>query len=221
MKYYGIFASTDEKIIGKYTQTEGMGGVYDLRKPTSVWKIPTLKPIPFEPDLDYFNLEKKAKLTDVISTGLISAPGFIVNDKVKSIFDQFKLPKHKYYSAKVMHKGVKYDYFWFHIEEDIVTDNAVNFDNSKFELRDPVPFMGDPVGLDVHSTDELMKVWKENAGINVIVPLNLALKSNFENYDMLGLKTFSQRVVVNESLKTQLENDVTGFEFKPSFPISF
>jgi len=222
MNYHKLSTSTDESIVGKVTQTEGMGGLYDLRKSTSVWKIPSLEPMSFEPDLDYFNLEKKAKLTDVISTGLITAPGFILNEKVRSIFDQYKLPKHRYYPAKVVLKGVKHDYFWFHIEENIVLDNVIDFGRSEFELRHSLRFLGEPSKLSLHSMDDLAKVWKEYAGIQDVYPLQLVLRNDLKDYDMLAFRSFRDRIVINEPLKNQLEHDqVSGFEFMPSFPISF
>ena len=104
MQWYSISPSTNEKIIGTFPQTDGMGPGYNLRGANSVWNLPNLRKPDFEPDFDCFRLDKKAKLTDVISTAIINACGFIVSDKLKNIFDEFKLPPHIYYPVKILHK---------------------------------------------------------------------------------------------------------------------
>lgn len=139
MYWHSISISTDEKIIGTYPQTNGMGHGYNLKGANSIWNLPNLKAPTFEPDFDCFQLDKKAKLTDVISTSLISACGFIVNDKVKSIFDLFKLPPHIYFPVKILHKkDIITNYYWLHFTDE----NSINIDfkNSIFELTHPLPF---------------------------------------------------------------------------------
>lgn len=222
MNYYALSTSTDLKVVGSYTQTDGMGPTYDLSKPTSVWNIPDLQVPDFEPDFDFFTLSSKAKLTDVISTGLITASGFIVNEKVKALFERMKLPSHRFYPAKVMYKGHKTDYFWFQIEDNILLKDAIDFTKSEFDLRHPLPFMKDSSRLNLTSTVDLIKVWKEETDIKKIVPVQLCLRKEFMNYAMLAFSCFWNGVVINEQFKHEIEtNRITGFQFKPAFPISF
>ncbi len=139
MQWYSISPSTDEKIIGTFPQTDGMGPGYNLRGTNSVWNLPNLRKPDFEPDFDCFRLDKKAKLTDVISTATINACGFIVSNKLKIIFDEFKLPPHIYYPVKILYKKEMIsNYFWLHF----IDDNTKNIDflNSTFELTHPLPF---------------------------------------------------------------------------------
>jgi len=139
MQWYSISPSTDEKIIGTFPQTDGMGPGYNLKGANSVWNLPNLRKPDFEPDFDCFRLDKKAKLTDVISTAIISACGFIISDKLKNVFDEFKLPPHIYYPVKILYKKEMIsNYYWLHFTDDNTKD--IDFQNSTFELTHPLPF---------------------------------------------------------------------------------
>lgn len=153
MNWYSVSVSTDEKVVGKYPQTDGMGLGYNLNAPNSVWNIPNLKMPDFEPAFDYFLLDKKAKLTDVISTALINARGFLISNKLKTILDKFHLTKHIYYPVKILHKkDFITNYYWLHFIED--NSNDIDFKNSSFELMHPLPFFRtDIIKLDGKEAD--------------------------------------------------------------------
>src|SRR5688572_9942371 len=48
-----------------------------------------------------FELQPKAKITDILSQAAISAPGLLVNPKVRDLFSQFNLSQHRYYKCFV------------------------------------------------------------------------------------------------------------------------
>ena len=115
MKYYALKNSTAKEIGKEYPQTDGMGDGYSFSAVNSISNLPHLEMPDFTPNLDYFNLDKKAKLTDFISTALINAEGFIVNDRVKNVLDNFNLAPHRFYPAKLLHNNKFYtNYFWLH-----------------------------------------------------------------------------------------------------------
>lgn len=209
MEWYSLRTSTDEKVTGTHPQTDGMRYGYDLRKADSIWNIPNLKLPDFEPDLDYFVLDKKAKLTDVISTGLISASGFILNDRVKNIFDRFKLPAHKYFPAKVMCKKEIHDnYYWFHLLDDCV--NNIDFENSKFIRRDPI-FKEDFEKLNISNKEELFSE-KQKSSLKHIFPERLTI-NNSNNLNFLFFNSFWINYFVSAEILDALETEkCTGFD---------
>ncbi len=91
MSYFILTNSTGKDIGKEYPQTDGMGGFYQFGDSNSISNLPNLKIPDFIPNLDYFNIHKNSKLTDFISTGLITAMGFIVSEKAKNILEQFNL----------------------------------------------------------------------------------------------------------------------------------
>ncbi|MBR4116179.1 MAG: hypothetical protein IKK40_09225, partial [Bacteroidales bacterium] len=101
----------------------------------------------FKPDLR-FDLEKGSKLTDLVSSG-VNVPGFMINERVKNIFEQCKLPEHRYYEATVTdHKGVAHPYYYLHIMPNDYS--IIDFDKTIFK-----------------KTEEPMKIWPELAFQNV------------------------------------------------------
>ena len=100
MKYYSLSYSTDEKEVGKvWPQCKAIPEGYDhkwLDLPNSMTKL-TNDAFPNEnPDL-VFELDKKAKLTDIISPSNIYAVGLLVNEKAKLILEGFNLITHIFF----------------------------------------------------------------------------------------------------------------------------
>jgi hypothetical protein len=108
MKFFHIKTSSERKVIGpQYPQIQTSDGTVDAKAPDSYYNVySNVFPV-FIPNLNYLVLHKQAILTDVLSAAMIR-PGFIVNEKVKNILSQHKLPPHKFYPATIEHKGVFY-----------------------------------------------------------------------------------------------------------------
>ncbi len=131
-KYYFINHSTDLKIIGHYPQVEhishechlSLSTPYSLKNLVS-WKFPDKEPM-----LDYLILHKKAKLTDVLSFGMISAQGFLVSERFKEILEQLHLMPHKFYPAKIEYKGTLFNYCFLHLVSS--SYDIIDFQKSKF-----------------------------------------------------------------------------------------
>jgi len=221
MQWYCISPSTDEKIIGTFPQTDGMGPGYDLKGANSVWNIPNLRKPAFKPDFDCFRIDKKAKLTDVISTTIINACGFIVNDKVKNIFDKFKLPPHIYYPVKMLYKKEMItNYYWLHFTVDNSID--IDFKNSTFELTHPLPFF---------RTDSIILEGKELS----ILTANKLANPNYKffpkkiklqgvhNIDFMVFDFLYEKFYIDDTIFKALDhNSITGLKIlSQEIPIEF
>ncbi|MFT3678677.1 MAG: hypothetical protein QM791_00305 [Ferruginibacter sp.] len=181
-KLFAIKTSTDNSKIGKvFPQTDGMGNNYNLRKPNSVWEIKNYSQLDFLPDLDYFKISNSAKMTDFISTGLISACGFLISEKAKNIFNQYQISSHVYYKARVKHKMTFYEnYFWLHFTEN--DDSIVDFSKSKFVLTEPLPaFRQETIELTFSDKEQAASVRKTN-NFKGLFPRNLYLKSDSQDF---------------------------------------
>lgn len=87
MKYYRLERSVDTKEIGRHAIQLTFA---DKKSQDSCWSLVDEEFPNFKPDLR-FDLERGAKLTDVVSSG-VDVPGFMINERVKNIFEQCKLP---------------------------------------------------------------------------------------------------------------------------------
>lgn len=144
MKYYRLEKSVNTKETGRNAIQLTFA---DKKTMDSCWSLVDEEFPNFKPDLR-FDLEKGSKLTDLVSSG-VNVPGFMINERVKNIFEQCKLPEHRYYEATVTDlKGVAHPYYYLHILPNDYS--MIDFDKTIFK-----------------KTTEPMKIWTELAFSNV------------------------------------------------------
>lgn len=225
MKYYSLKNSTSDDIGKVYPQTDGMSDFYSYSAPDSLKNLPNLQLPDFEPNLDYFIIDDKAKLTDVISTGLIDATGLIVNDKVKDLLQTFHLMPHKFFPAKLLYKKRFYhNYYWLHLGRDYA--DTIDYKKSNFELKSIPPWDipdwdYETEGLAINNRNDLIEVWKQTDG-QMILPTSLHLNNQFDpTLDLVAFRELGDHVLISQNLKNVLEKEkVNGIEIKPlSYPI--
>lgn len=212
MQYYLIKTSIEKTIIGpEYPQIQTMGGNVNRDAPNSLYNVYSNEFPSFVPNLNYFILHKNANLTDVLSAAMISY-GFIVNNKVKNILEQFNLPPHIFYSATVEHNGKFYDnYFWFFFTGDIL--DFIDYDRTKFYITDMVDNkIEDCKNINsVISFKNLKEILPDDRDINS--DLIFLKKSTLDNYDLIKIPFGNYRSYVSEKLFNKLNIDITGFSF--------
>lgn len=157
-----------------------------------------------------FQLEPKAKLTDVLSQANISAHGLLINKKVKDLLEKFKLMEHRYYKCLVKdNTGITHDYYWLHISDYSVLDK-IDYANSKFNLRES-GFREKNITLDS------FKDYKDKLdflGILYTVSADeLVLSQEFDSsIDLFNIPIFiKKKIIISEKLKTELiSQKITG-----------
>lgn len=216
MEWYAISNATGKEVGNVYPQVESMAPGYDLKKPESVHNMPFDKFPDFEPDLSYFVLEKKAKLTDVISTGYIIANGFLISEKLKNQFEKFNLPEHRYYPARVLYKNTLHNnYYWMHFANDCTS--LLDFDRSTFKLTHPLPFFREGIKhISAKNADEL-RLAKNAEASNEIFFDKIKLKKGADpDLDMLFFDFPWRKFYINEKLMNNLTDlKITGFQYDP------
>ncbi len=172
MKYYRLEKSVNTKEIGRHTiQLDFV----DKKSQDSCRSLVDEEFLNFKPDLR-FDLEKGSKLTDVASSG-VDVPGFMINERVKNIFEQCKLPEHRYYEATVTdHKGVVHPYYCLHIMPNDYS--MIDFDKTIFK-----------------KTTEPMKIWPELAFSNV---------EEIKNAPEIRIKSLEEKEKYNEEFSHKL-----------------
>jgi len=114
-QYYIIKPAVDTPETGNAFPAAESYDNYDFNAPNSVHKLNFREFPDFVPDIR-FKLAKGAKLTDMLSQAAISAHGFLINEKLKNVFEQFNMVPHKYYPASIEdHHGNFHQYFWLHL----------------------------------------------------------------------------------------------------------
>jgi hypothetical protein len=175
-------------------------------------------------DLSVLNakLDRRAKVTDVMSDVTIPAVGLLVNKKVREIFDQHNLMSHKYYPVEIEAKGdiLHYDFFQPFDEKNL--DSYIDFEKSSFEWRG---FTIESSSVKLYSYKEYKEKRNTRGICDDIVLTDIVLKNTFsKEWDVF---TFSpirggRYFFISEKLKNALEaNNVSGIEYHPVTNIRF
>lgn len=219
MRYFRVKNSRNRKIVGFPYQTNGYISGYDVKSPNSRTNLNYDEFPDFVPDLR-FELHEKSKLTDVVDASNISAIGFLVNEKVKCIFDEFNFPTHRYYNASILdHKGNVLPYYWMHIISNGYS--LVDFEKSVFRKS------SFPLKVTATKSDE--KIWVEDIEDLRTQKINLFKEdkyivadileiNNFPKYDVLHFRDICGFVYISEVLVNKInENKITGFDIVEDF----
>lgn len=220
MKYYSIFKSLDEKVMGKIPQIKEV--LYNCNvseNPNFIGKFPFEK-IGIEPILANAVLHAKSKHTDLLKTGGIgfSFGSIVISDRFKILLKQFNLFGVQFFPTCILQKGKRIDNYWqTHIYE--IPYDYINFKNTDLlvkdrdENRNPIQYYIDRVA---NKDDFLMftqsikypkMLFLKNVSFIEKMDLDYFLLRNFEG---------ANHGIVSEKLKNEIEKQaITGVEFKP------
>jgi hypothetical protein len=161
-----------------------------------------------------FELEKKSKLTDLISQASISSIGLLVSAKLKEILIKHKLPKYKLYQSELKISNLSIDYFWVHFNfENFI--NFIDFENSifyytKFEMQ--------VEQISIKDFNEYKMLKKENGIMWDVEIESIKLKDNLiDDFDLFNFYPFTRNIFISEKLKNDIvQNSISGIEIKES-----
>lgn len=225
--YYTLSNACGTNETGKiFPQIQKMRQGYNYDSDDSIYALSKyLDQFPIiEPNLDYFVLNNKAKLSDFLSTSLIGSNGFLISDKVKNLFSRFNLMRHRYYPAYVCFRKNVYNYYWVHFIPDLI--EKVDFENSSFVI---LQNYSHKVGnINVSSLEDLIQK-KERLKLNnpkktiTIWADKIHLLPNFTKHlDLFKIGVFDTSFYISESLKNSLiSNKITGCQISPASNILF
>jgi hypothetical protein len=201
-------------------QIKSMSDGYDFGAANSLRKLTFFTKPAFIPNLQYFVLAHKAKVTDFIHD-IISAYGFLISQKAKNIMVNFNLPQQIYFVAGVMyHKKMLGDYYWLHLlEEDthLIDLAESNFCVQKGGWYDDEWYEDKVEPAYFKSMEEVVLKRKEIVGSGrYIRPYKLSVKANSLNRDMYIFTFMRSQYIISENLKNALESEkITGIEILP------
>lgn len=226
MQYFILKEACATKETGPvYPQIQKWKPGYDDGKPDSFysyWKASKGGEFPeFEPNMDSLIMHTRAKPTDMVSSGV--SLGFVISEKLKSIFQDFQLPPHRYFPAKIIHKKVPLDgYYFMHIISnyiDFVDYKKTTFFTCGFNNIDPMP-------IPITSKEDFIKKAEELQDDSFIKKLpyrsihsnHICFNGDFDrNLDLFEIGRFNINFYISEKLKNALtENGITGCNIKPT-----
>lgn len=207
--YYTVKLSTDAKMIGCFPQVDCLTQFHAHQFKYD--RFPD-----FDPQLS-FELEKKAKLTDVLSQASVSANGLLVNEKTKAILEKYTMSEHRFFPASVMDKKGKIhsEYYWLHLVAREAYFDWIDFPKSKFLLEKGI---GNFEEIQINSKEDYDLKVREADNMEILADI-VADKIVFtpafnENLSVFVLPKIDIHVFITSELKEALvNNSISGIEF--------
>ncbi len=220
MKYYLFdYACATKETGSQYPQIQKMSVKYDYNANNSVSKLSRcINDFPnFEPNLNSFILHKSAKASDLLSSAPLIGSGFIISEKLKNIFEKFKLPTHKNYPAKIIQKENIYNYYWIHIICDLT--DYIDYGKSEFYITHLFKNIQDIIHID--SKNELISKREELKKKDIyfsISPIKIYFIDDYLlNFDLFYISLFDFNFYASQNLKNVIyEENITGIELTES-----
>ncbi len=216
MSYYIFKPAVDTPETGsQYPQVQKMSPGYDYKAPNSVHALSkAYNHFPeYAPNFDYFVVHSKAKLTDLLSLAVLRG-GFLISDKLKTVFEKFNICQHKYYQVRLSHRDNFYDnYYWMHMICDLT--RFVDYGKSKFFIY--LNYAHNLGTIDTTSFDDLTqkekKLQADNPGKTLVIwGEKIKLNNSFDkSLDLFKISSFDNNYYVSEKLKDELiSRKITG-----------
>jgi hypothetical protein len=197
-----------------------MGPNYNFKAPNSVYALSKSRDkIPdFEPDLNYFVVQAKAKLTDLLSTAPITG-GFLISDNLKSILEYYNLPLHKFFLASISYRKGFYNFHWLHLVSNLT--EFIDYPNSIFfvyqnyrhnlgyvEIKSEEDYTLKKDKLKKDNPDKTITIWIEK----------IKFLADFKNdLDLFKIGIFDNNWYITERLRNAIfAANITGCEIVPA-----
>ncbi|MGV3695877.1 hypothetical protein [Flavobacterium sp.] len=204
--YYILKNNLDDKIVGKdYPQVDCL--TMHQAHLINSWHL-------FDPKPNLrFELKKRAILTDVLNKSAISSTGFLVNLKLKTVFESFNIMRHQYFRSLVVDKDNELEYYWLHLSEPDLT-KSLDYKKTVF-YKTEWTFREDPIELTSYEHYQDLKSKDKEASFGVGID-KIALSESFdENLDLFTFLPFDNNVYISERLKVAIEeSNLTGFKIE-------
>jgi hypothetical protein len=171
------------------------------------------------PKIDYAELKKGSMLSDALSSSMFVLLGFLISSKLKTIFQGFKLPEHRYYPVSIKSQNAFFEYYWLHMLyrysglsfEDFQLKNII-FDRSKFTVEKDLSKISD---ISISTIEELKIMSKElPIGKNIKATSLVFNKDCIDKLpDIFNMPLLGTGWIVKEELRNRiLEEKITGVE---------
>jgi hypothetical protein len=212
MKYYLLEeAMRTEETGDQHPQILKMSKKQDFDDDNGVYVFARISLPQTNPDLRFLLLDKAAKITDVISTVMLSMTGLLISEKVKNLLNKYKLPEHRYYEAYVLDQvnNVEYKYYWLQM--------VVNYDlryldisKSSFVIATTSIIKTPPIPIEIASYEDYREKQSKMSSKQIIKVSRATLNSGC-NEDIFKIPGLTNSWIISDVLKESLiKNKITG-----------
>ena len=167
-------------------------------------------------NFDYLELNKGAKLTDLMSSSL-RGNGFLMSEKLKKIIEKSNITDYRFYEVKLFDKIKEIKgYYYFHSTSCL--RDFINFPTSKFYIGDTIKDFIRDLDFIPNSFDDLQIHRKSLPYVKELVWVKqFYLANNFPfNLELFRINAFNYEFFITTKFKEKLEqNNITGLNIRP------
>ena len=158
-----------------------------------------------------FNLQPKAKLTNVLSQAAISARGLLIDRSVRELFDTFNLMNYRLYKCLIKNRKEDINHYsWLHLVDQSLL-HKIDYLKSNFYLKEGGFREGD---IYLTSFDDYLRKKDELGNSCTIHSDKIVLGNDFNiEMDLFTIPIFDKRIYISEGLKNAIEqSNLTGIK---------
>jgi len=219
--YYLQNAVSNSDTCPENPQVQHIEPLLDSDAPNSIYRLydsfysfPSL-----DPTIEYVTLQKGSKFSDILSASMFTLTGFLVSEKLKDLFLNFKLPNYRIYHVPVKAGDTLVNYFWLHMlymyqstSFEQIQNNNIDFSRSDFVIEKHLVKISN---IQISSIDQLMEKKRElNIGTKVQAS-TLVLNNAFldQTPDIFKVPLLGTHWIIKEPLKEAIvKAHFTGIE---------
>lgn len=159
---------------------------------------------------DYLELNKGAKLTDLMSSPFMN--GFLISEKLKTIFEESNIKDYKIYDVTLFNKKEEVKgYYYFHSASYL--KDYIDYKKSKFFIGTMLKEHIRDLNIEFTNFEQINTLHKSlPIGKELLYTKYFYLNSNFPyNLDFFQLNVFNYSFFITHRFKEKIEqNNITG-----------
>lgn len=216
MSFFKFSESIEIGEIGEFPQSPKMVNGYNVESEDSLYKVNWNERIPNQPNLISFELSRKARLTDVISSVTVnSQAALLISNDLLNFFKGYNLPNEvQCFNAAVIHGSITHeDYHLLFVYERGL--DFIDFSNSYFERKSFFDYrkVSNVQFQSKYDYLEKLEIDKITGDLCSYEPLKLSLLLHEIPYDLVRISLGINGYLVSSRLSESLRRSTfTGFE---------
>jgi hypothetical protein len=208
-EFYIIKPAVNTKETGSAYPQVGLSLNYDKNNQNSIRNLKSFELPNFQPNFNYFELNTKANLTDLLSASMMQY-GLMISENLKSLITEFNLQEYQTFEVPVYSTKNTHQYYWLHFGKTDVLSN-INFLKSNFAIYE-FGFKKD--NITIESYEHYQSTLSSISSMSNIKAELISINSA-PNYDLFVIPFIDGLIYVSNNLKSAIEQSkLTGVDIK-------
>ena len=208
-EFYIIKPAVNTKETGSAYPQSGLCLNYDKNSQNSIRNLKSFELPNFQPNFNYFELDTKANLTDLLSASMMQY-GLMISEDLKSLITEFNIQEYQTFEVPVYSIKNTHQYYWLHFGETDILSN-INFPKSNFAICE---FGVKKDNITIESYEHYQSTLSSISSMSNIKAELISINSA-PNYDLFVIPFIDGLIYLSNNLKSAIEqSNLTGIDIK-------